>query len=113
MSGTLQVIKEPRVVRVGSYEDVATVETQRSIVKLLPAHNASIGELASERTFRLGVVINTTRIALCLRIRITDRGCQASFTFGGVDLKGIVFRVRVATKLGDIGVTEVGALLIR
>src|SRR5204863_4752804 len=103
---------EGKVVRVGSHKDVAPVETQRSIVKLLPAYCASVGELASEWTFRFGVVVDTARIALCFGIGVADRRDQVSLAFRGIDLQGVVLRVCVAAKLCDIRVTEVRALLV-
>src|SRR6266436_3538167 len=107
------MIKEGKVVGVRGHKDVPAIKTQWAIIILLPVYYRSIGKLAGERAFWFGVVVDSTRIALCFGIGITDRQVQVPLTFGGIDLQGVVLRVSIASKLGDIRVTEIGAFLVR
>src|SRR5262249_23528060 len=52
--------EERKLIRIGGHEDIAPVKTQASIIKLSPALDLTVAELAGESAFWFRIVVNPT-----------------------------------------------------
>src|SRR5262249_1085090 len=74
--------EERKLIRIGGNEDIAPVKTQGPIIKLSPALDLTVGELACESAFWFRIVVNPAGLSEHLRIRVADRDCQIALTLG-------------------------------